>query len=118
MRHATLAAILTFALGQFALGQSALAQTAAPITLEEVEPPPPIRSNETLEPEADVTIVRYEGDTRYEYRVGGILRGIRVEPDTGSPYLLVDIDGDGQLERSSNPYNPGFYISSWEVLSW
>ena len=87
------------------------------IPVDEVPPPPRVESGEVLEPE--VTIVRTESATRYEYRVGGRLLGIRVEPKNGIPYLLVDADGDGKLEhRTNNPYGPNFLINSWVLFSW
>lgn len=96
---------------------SVVAQESAATPVEEVEPPPPVRSGETLD-DADITIVRTPDETRYEYRVGGKLVGIRVEPVVGITYYLVDTDGDGDMERSSNPYGPGFYVNSWVLFSW
>ena len=29
-----------------------------------------------------------------------------------------DVDGDGNLDRSSDPYGPNFLINSWVLFSW
>ena len=64
------------------------------------------------------TIVQTENETRYEYRVNGKLRGIRVFPIVGPSYLLVDVDGDGNLDRTSDSYGPNFLVNSWVLFSW
>ena len=84
--------------------------------VDDVEPPPPIKSGEELEPA--ITIVQTENETRYEYRVNGKLRGIRVFPIVGPSYLLVDVDGDGNLDRTSGSYGPNFLVNSWVLFSW
>ena len=100
----------------FGAAGNTLAQTTVLTPVDDVEPPPRIQSGEELEPE--ITIVQNENETRYEYRVNGKLRGIRVFPFVGPSYLLVDVDGDGNLDRSSDPYGPNFLINSWVLLSW
>ncbi|NKC15380.1 MAG: DUF2782 domain-containing protein [Gammaproteobacteria bacterium] len=79
-------------------------------------PPPPVESGEYLEP--DVTIVQTREETIYEYRVGGQLRAVKVVPQVGPAYYLVDADGDGRLESTRNPYGPRFLINSWVLFSW
>lgn len=105
------------AAGLFAFSIASSAQEATTTALEDVPPPPPMQSSENLD-EADITIVQTESETRYEYRVGGVLRGIRVFPLIGPGYVMVDTDGDGHLERSSNPYDSGLLVSSWILFSW
>ncbi|MEM7406206.1 MAG: DUF2782 domain-containing protein [Pseudomonadota bacterium] len=90
------------------------AQELTPI--DQVEPPPPVVSGEQFEP--DVTIRRGPDRTIHEYRVGGELRAIRVKPDNGPAYYLVDSDGDGRLESSTHIYGPGFWVNSWVLFSW
>ena len=98
----------------------AFAQQAVPPDLEDVpEPPPlpePVKSGEVLEPE--VTIVRRERSTVYEYRVNGQLRAIKVVPDRGRPYFLVDADGDGRLETTRSALAPDFLVPAWVLFSW
>ena len=78
------------------------------------EPPEPVRSGESLEP--DVRIIRGEDKVITEYRVNGRVRAVKVEPDGAPTYYLVDYDGDGDFERSSS-FEPG-YVSQWILFSW
>ena len=79
-----------------------------------VEPPPKVESGEVLEPE--VRIFR-RGDERItEYRVGGKVRAIRVQPDVGPAYYLIDNDGDGVLESRGS--GPDFIVPQWVLFRW
>jgi Protein of unknown function (DUF2782) len=51
-----------------------------------------------LEPE--ITIVVKQNAVQYEYRINGQLYMIKVVPEKGKPYYLVDPDGTGQWRRS------------------
>ena len=53
-----------------------------------------------------------------EYRVNGKLYMIRITPEKGAPYYLVDADGDGDLETRTNELAPDFLIPSWVIFSW
>lgn len=102
-------------------GALALAQTEAPEPkLEPLPPPPPmpepVQSGEPLEPE--VTIKQQEKEKIYEYRVNGVLYAIRVVPEVGLPYYLVDADGDGNLETRRNELTPDFLVPAWMILRW
>lgn len=75
-------------------------QAGAPGT-EVPEPPPlpPANAEDTyLEPE--ITIVVSEQTVQYEYRINGRLYMIKVVPQKGKPYYLIDPDGTGQWRRS------------------
>ena len=51
----------------------------------------------------DVTIIAEEGRTVFEFRQGGVLRMVRIEPSWGKPYYLVPRDataGHEDLERA------------------
>ena len=84
--------------------------------IDEIPPPPPIQSGESFEP--GVIIVRSEGKTVGEYRVAGELRAVRVEPDVGIVYYLLDADGDGRLDANRYSFAPDFWINSWTLFSW
>ena len=68
------------------------------------EPPPPMLAAgpdaEIGEPE--VTITRQTGQTIEEYRIGGKLYMIKITPETGAPYYLVDDQGDGKFSRQES----------------
>ncbi len=81
--------------------------------LDAPPPPPPVQSGEVLEPE--VTIIKREGATHHEYRINGKLYMVRVEPDVGPPYYLVDRDGDGSLESRQQKLNSDFVIPQWVI---
>ena len=87
--------------------------------LEPVPEPPPIpeavRSGETLEP--DIRIVRGESETVTEYRVNGVVRAIKVQPDVGPAYYLIDTDGDGRIDNSTE-LGPEVVIPQWVLFSW
>lgn len=96
---------------------TATAQEEQPERFPEAPPPPPkVQSGETLEPE--VTIIRRETQTIEEYRVNGQLYMIRVKPDIGPTYYLVDADGDGNLETRRHELDPGFRIPGWVLFRW
>ena len=79
---------------------SAFAQAPGTTFADAPEPPDlpePVRSGEPLD-EPQVTIVRGEKETVYEYRVNGELRAMRVVPDNAPAYYLVDADGDGNTD--------------------
>jgi hypothetical protein len=102
-----------------ALGAAAQAQEP-PAGLEAApEPPPlpePVRSGESLEPDVQIVPGRREGVT--EYRVDGQLRAIRVEPEVGPIYFIVDTDGDGRLDTRTPRLGPDFGIAQWVLFSW
>jgi hypothetical protein len=53
-----------------------------------------------------------------EYRAGGVLYMIRVNPARGAPYYLVDTDGDGNLETRFNDLAGGLLIPAWILFRW
>jgi hypothetical protein len=91
-----------------------------PAELEDVpeppEIPPRVQSGETLEP--DVRIIHGEKQTIREYSVNGQVYAIRVEPDIGPGYWLVDSNGDGLLDSRRNNFVPSLAIPSIVIFSW
>ncbi|MEX2524530.1 MAG: DUF2782 domain-containing protein [Gammaproteobacteria bacterium] len=88
--------------------------------LEAVPPPPDIpeavQSGQPIEP--DVTIIRKDDAVIEEYRVNGILYMVKVTPNVGMPYYLIDRDGDGSMEshRRGIKEDPG--VPQWILFSW
>jgi hypothetical protein len=76
--------------------------------------PSPV-TGDSVEP--DITI-RAEGDQLiYEYRVNGQLYMIRIQPQFGPPYFLIDTDGDGIMDiRNNSPRD--ISIPQWVLFSW
>lgn len=105
-------------LGTMVLGLSALAQSDEPANLtslpEPPEPPPKVKSGEVLEPE--VRIFRRAKERITEYRINGKVHLVKVEPDVGPVYYLVDRDGDGKLD--SRHLGADFLVPMWELFRW
>ena len=53
-----------------------------------------------------------------EFRINGQLYMIRVTPKKGTPYYLVDSDGDGNLETRWNNLAPDLLIPTWVLKRW
>lgn len=80
------------------------------------DPPLPVESGETLEP--DITITRKGKKTVQEYRRGGRLYMIKVIPDVGPPYYFLDSDGDGKMDVRRDDLDKGSNINMWKLLEW
>ena len=83
---------------------------------EAPEPPMPVQSGETMEP--DITIIRKGKQTIQEYRRGGRLYMIKVVPDIGPPYYFIDNDGDGKMDVRRDDLDKGSNINMWKILEW
>ena len=54
------------------------------------------------------------GDVVEEYRVGGMLRMVKITPARGVPYYLVDRNGDGRFELPQGVIAPVYFkLYSW-----
>lgn len=83
------------------------------------EPPPlPPKSEQPDVPPPTVTIRREKGKVVEEYRMGGSIYMVRVTPENAPPYLLVDMDGDGQLDRSDSEIGPHVLPPHWVLFEW
>lgn len=68
-------------------------------------------------PQPEVRIIRKKDTVIEEYRVNGRLRFVKITPSVGSPYYMVDTDGDGVLETKEDDFsNPP--INQWLLLEW
>jgi len=77
--------------------------------------PPAGYAGETVQP--DVTILETDRGTVYEYRIKGQLYMVRIQPQLGPPYYLVDTDGDGILEARRDRVSD-ISIPQWILFSW
>jgi len=111
MRHFILLSFLAFP--AFAVNEQPPRLEAVP---EAPEPPMPVQSGETLEP--DITIIRKGKKTIQEYRRGGRLYMIKVVPDIGPPYYFIDNDGDGKMDVRRDDLDKGSNINMWKILEW
>ena len=56
-----------------------------------------------------------EGAKVEEFRVNGKLYKIRVTPDNGVPYYLIDQRGDGTFTRMDTPGTPQLSVPMWVI---
>ena len=105
-------------LSSLLLGTGVWAQSSEPANLTPVpeppEPPPRVKSGEVLEPE--VRIFRRAKQRVTEYRINGKVHLVKIEPDVGPVYYLVDRDGDGKLD--SRHLGAEFLVPMWELFRW
>jgi len=69
-------------------------------------------------PKPDVRIIHEKDKTVEEYRVGGVLRYVKITPKHGKPYYLVDRNGDGIPETYYDPLKGPPPINQWLLLKW
>lgn len=83
---------------------------------EAPEPPLPVQSGEEMEP--DITIIRKGKSTVQEYRRAGKLYMIKVIPDVGPPYYMVDSNGDGKVDVRRSDLDRDSNVNMWKILEW
>jgi len=91
----------------------AAAQTRAEVPLPDVRPPAMAPLDDTLEPQ--VTIIKRQGSTVEEYRINGKLYKVRVTPENGAPYTLIDQRGDGTFSGAEAPGTPALSVPMWVI---
>ena len=97
------------------------AEEAAPPASEEVTIPqaqPTQGQPPSVVPGSDVVIIQHKDETVEEYRIGGRVYMIKVQPGKGVPYYLVDTDGDGKLETHYNDLTENIVIPQWVLFRW
>ena len=77
---------------------SVYAAPQQPAGLQPLPPPPPLNAEESVE-EPQITITKNTEWSVEEYRVGGRLYMIKIIPQVGPPYYLLDDQGDGKFSR-------------------
>ncbi|MCK4840763.1 MAG: DUF2782 domain-containing protein [Methylococcales bacterium] len=83
---------------------------------EPPELPLPVKSGEILEP--DITITRKGKKTIQEFRRNGELYMIKIIPDIGPAYYLIDIDGDGNMDVRGSDLDKGTKVNQWKIFEW
>lgn len=75
----------------------------------------PQMAEENIEPE--VRIIETDRGTVYEYSAGGEVYMVRIVPQAGPPYYVVDTDGDGRLDTRYR--TPGeINVNQWILYQW
>ncbi len=79
----------------------------------------PLAPSLAQEPPTPEVVIRQQGNqVQEEYRVGGRLYMIRIIPQKGVPYYLIDSDGDGDMDSRRDELTDTTRIPSWILLSW
>lgn len=78
--------------------------------------PSAVESGENLEPE--ITIIRRDDKIVHEYRANGQIYMVKIIPETGPAYYLVDKDGDGNMETRHSDLDKDLNIPQWLLHSW
>lgn len=84
---------------------------AAQTTPEQKSDLPDLGPNVVIKPRPNQPMVE-------EYRVNDRVFMIKVTPEKGFSYYLVDTDGDGRLDTRRNELEPHFLVPQWTLLRW
>lgn len=87
----------------------------------EVPPPPKgVTSGESMPlGEPQITILRRGANLVKEYRLNGHLYAVKITPDGGQPYYLIDTDGDGYMEgQFFDNNNARVMVPMWVIHRW
>jgi len=88
---------------------------------DEVQAPPPTPApdlSNPLQQQPQIIVRPAPSGEVEEYRMGGQLYMIKVTPEKGISYYLVDSDGDGSLETRRNELGSPFAIPQWTLKRW
>lgn len=91
------------------------ADEPAPVP-EPPELPMPVQSGEEMEP--DITIIRKGKETVQEYRRNGRIYMIKVQPQIGPAYYMLDTNGDGQMDVKKSDIDKHSNINLWTLFEW
>lgn len=81
--------------------------------------PLPVESGEVLEPEEPEITIKRRGDKMIqEYRINGALYMVKIVPDVGPPYYLIDSNGDGNMDVRHSNLERNVKIPQWVLLRW
>jgi hypothetical protein len=86
-----------------------------PVGTPEAPLPPKIKGEE-IEP--TVTIREEEERVVEEYSYNGVVYMVKVIPDVGPPYYLIDSDGDGNLETAPDKGLSPVQPIQWKIKEW
>jgi hypothetical protein len=91
-----------------------VAAATTPPDLQPVPEPPPLPAGVSdQDEEPQVTITQHDGNKEEEYRTNGKLYMIKVTPPHGTPYYLVDEQGNGVMMRKdyvTSPVRPPMWV--------
>ena len=68
--------------------------------------------------EPSVTIKKHENRVEEEYSVNNNVYMIKITPNSGPPYYLVDPDGSGSYEMRRHSAGMDIQVPQWSLISW
>lgn len=113
MRILINASIVFFSLTTLALAATEAEPVAMP---EQPELPPAIQSGEEMQP--DITIIRKGKETIQEFRRNGKVYMIKIVPQVGPAYYMLDTNGDGKMDVKKNDLDKNTDINQWLLFEW
>lgn len=107
---------IVFFLPLLSLAASA-AEVADPVAMpEQPELPQPVQSGEEMQP--DITIIRKGKETIQEFRRNGQIYMIKIVPQVGPAYYMLDTNGDGKMDVKKNDLDKNTDINQWLLFEW
>ena len=97
---------------------TAVCLVALPLTAvaEQAQDNGNVDDNAGIQPEV---VIRDKPDRQIEeYRKGGRIVMIKITPEKGVVYYLVDTDGDGYLDTRENQLPADILIPQWKIFQW
>lgn len=105
-----------------ALSEGARGETGRKESNESLDRPPALSEDSGNDEELEPTVtIKEQGEvTVYEYRLNGLLYGIKVVPKNAPAYYLVDTDGDGFMDwRRNDLTSPEMNrVPAWVLFKW
>ncbi|MEE4296135.1 MAG: DUF2782 domain-containing protein [Wenzhouxiangella sp.] len=81
------------------------------------EPLPPKIQDQDDQIQPQVVIRQEDGRTVEEYSVGGVVYMVKVTPDAGPAYYLIDTTGDGDFDSRHEHMEP-VRPAHWKIIQW
>ena len=99
-----------------ALAEPGTAAPASATPPADPELPPKIAGPDAPAPQVTIRTDADSGDVVEEYRQNGVVYMVRVRPQRGPAYLLLDTNGDGRLDATDGegPVRPVY----WTLYEW
>lgn len=96
---------------------SLAASETEPVAMpEQPELPQPVQSGEEMQP--DITIIRKGKETIQEFRRNGQIYMIKIVPQVGPAYYMLDTNGDGKMDVKKNDLDKNTDINQWLLFEW
>ena len=89
-----------------------------PLCTSQAQQPPTEPVDDSDAPVTDVVITQDGNTTMKEFKRQGQTYKIEITPDSGIPYYLYDVDGDGQFESANDDMGSRKKTTKWRLFQW